>query len=246
MAPVPVHAESTTADQSYFFSDLNSYFTAPSRWDREDWIKFGVITGSVVLISEKLDDHWKAEMTGKDHPVYYNKIADLGTAWGDLRLSGPFMLGVYGYGEWSHNDKYIYASHDMLQSVVYTGLMTQVLKEVFRRDRPNTAADEAGWFSHGSSFPSGHTSVAFAVSRSFLNSLNDPSLTTQILFYGLATTTAFARTYDNYHWLSDVVAGAALGIYTADFVTAQNKKHREQYTFVPYLGNRTLGFYMNW
>jgi len=134
------------------------------------------------------------------------------------------MLGVYAYGQWTNDNRYINAGYDMFESVAYAGAMTQVLKHVFKRDRPNTAVDESSWFGSGSAFPSGHTAVAFAVSRSYLNSHEAPSMGTQIFFYGLATSTALSRTYGNYHWASDVVAAAVLGIYTADFVSAQNKK----------------------
>jgi membrane-associated phospholipid phosphatase len=36
--------------------------------------------------------------------------------------------------------------------------------------------------------------------------------------YGVGGVTAYARVHDNVHWLSDVVAGAALGFATAHFV----------------------------
>jgi len=240
------HAESPPADESYFFSDLGKYFTAPTRWGGEEWTTFGLSVGGIYLSAELLDDKWKDEMANEDHPSYYNTIDSIGNAWGDLRLSGPFMLGVYGYGRWADDPRYVNASKDMLQSVVYTGAMTQVLKQVFKRNRPNVATDESGWFGDGSSFPSGHTSVAFAVSRSFLNSLENPSLATKALFYGLATSTALARTYDNMHWASDVIAGAVLGIYTADFVTEQNKRHRKDYEITPIIGTNMIGFQMRW
>lgn len=245
--PVFTYADPVvTGSQNHFFGDLGTYFTAPVRWDSSDWSRFGLIAGGIYIASETLDDYWKDEMINESHPLYYKNIDKIGDAWGDGRLSGPFILGVYGVGLFTDNEKYIDASHDMLQSVVYTGLMTQVLKQVFRRDRPNAAVDESGWFRSGVSFPSGHTSTAFAVSRSYLNSLENPSLGQQLLFYGLATATALARTYDNAHWASDTIAGAVLGIYTADFVSARNKMYRHKYSIYPDIENRTIGFLMRW
>lgn len=232
--------------ESHFWGDLSTYFTAPVRWDASDWTKFGLITGSIYIASETLDDYWKSEMVNEHHPLYYKSLDKIGDAWGDGRLSGPFILGVYGYGMYTNNNHYKQASLDMLQSVLYTGLMTQVLKQVFRRDRPNAAVDESGWFGRGVSFPSGHTSTAFAISQSYLNSQDNPGLGQRVLFYGLAATTAFARTCDNMHWASDTIAGALLGIYTADFVSAQNKKYRHKHKLLPYINNRTIGFQMSW
>ncbi|MBI3772126.1 MAG: phosphatase PAP2 family protein [Gammaproteobacteria bacterium] len=246
MLPSIALGQHTSSDENYFFSDLGDYFTAPTHWNSDDWMTLGLIAGGTIVVAETLDDRWKDEMTTNSHPYYHKKIDQVGDAWGDLRLSGPFILGVYGYGRWKQDDQYIYASHNMVQSVVYTGAMTLVLKSVFHRDRPNETSDESGWFKNGSSFPSGHVSTAFAVSRSYLNSLENPSVATQALFYGLATSTGLARTYDNKHWASDVIAGALLGIYTADFVCDRNKKHRTNIAYSPYVGADSAGLQVNW
>lgn len=67
------------------------------------------------------------------------------------------------------------------------------------------------------------------------------------LFYGLATTTAFARTRDNKHWTSDVVGGALLGIYTADFVDEQHRKrHNNGIAYAPYVDAETVGIQVRW
>jgi len=127
--------DSTDRVDSSFFPELGEYFTAPTRWDSEDWLKASLITGGILLISEKYDDKWKQEMIGEDHPYYYHAIDKVGKAWGDMRLSGPFMLGVYAYGQWTNDNRYINAGYDIFESVAYAGAMTQVLKHVFKRDR---------------------------------------------------------------------------------------------------------------
>jgi hypothetical protein len=236
-------------DISYFSSGLGDYLSAPARWDGHDWLEFGAISGSILFVSEQQDDKWKREMVSEDHPYYEKNISRIGNQWGDLTLSGPFMLGVYGYGRWNNDTTYLNASYNMVQSAAYTGVMTTLLKNLFNRDRPCEAEDESGWFMNGKTFPSGHTSLAFAVSRSYLNSLDSPSIATQALFYGLATSTAFARTYDNKHWVSDVVAGALLGIYTADFVRDQrNKKHygNDDISYTPYVWGDGIGIKISW
>jgi membrane-associated phospholipid phosphatase len=50
----------------------------------------------------------------------------------------------------------------------------------------------------------------------------------RILGYGVAGGTAYVRVKNNVHWLSDTVAGAALGIATARFVlNRENGSHAE-------------------
>ncbi len=234
----------------YLVTGLSDYVSAPLRWDGGDWLTFGAISGGILLTAEYLDDRWKQDMVSENHPSYNRDVARIGNQWGDLRLSGPVMLGVYGYGYWSDNSTYLNASYNMAQAAAYTGVMTTALKMVFRRDRPSESVDESGWFKGGSAFPSGHTSLAFAVSRAYLNSLDTPSIPTQVLFYGLATSTAFARTYDNKHWASDVVAGALLGIYTADFVrdnnNSRNKNKNSDVSYVPYIWKNQIGLQVSW
>ena len=244
--PEITYADSDHESETHYISDLEKYLTAPTRWDRENWAEFGLITGGIYITSEMLDDHWKDEMVNESHPYYYKGIDKIGDAWGDGRLSGTFLLGLYSYGRLTNDNHYISTSQNMLQTVVYTAITTQVIKRVFRRDRPNAADDEAGWFGEGVSFPSGHTSNAFAVTQSFLNSMDEPSIGTQILFYGLATSTALARTYDNAHWATDTIAGALLGIYTANYVSAQNRDQRNKRSIIPYIGTNTIGFNMSW
>lgn len=244
--PATALAQPPSDGDSHFMSDLGDYITASARWDREDWLKLGAITGGLMILSEAVDDNWKREMISEEHPAYYDRLTRLGNDWGTLNLAAPFMLGVYGYGYLNHDATYLDAGYDMFQAGVYTAISTTALKRLFHRDRPNAALDESGWFRDGRSFPSGHTSFAFAISRAFLNSLDDPSIATQALFYGLATTTAFARTHDNKHWASDVVAGALLGIYTADFVAGQHEKRRGSVAYAPYADAETLGIRLSW
>lgn len=243
--PIAVGQEPASND-GYFLRDMGKYFSAPTRWNGDEWIKFGMIAGGTIVVAEGYDDTWKKEMTTEKYPDYFKQIDNFGETWGNLSLSGAFMLGVYGYGRWNNDAQYLRASHNMLQSVVYTGAMTTVLKLAFQRDRPNVSNNDPGWFNSGKSFPSGHTGVAFSVSHAYLNSLENPTIATQVLYYGLATSTAWARTFENKHWASDVLAGALIGIYTADFVSDQNKKHWNHTSYMPYMNGETIGLLVRW
>ena len=96
--PEITYADSDHESETHYISDLEKYLTAPTRWDRENWAEFGLITGGIYITSEMLDDHWKDEMVNESHPYYYKGIDKIGDAWGDGRLSGTFLLGLYGYG----------------------------------------------------------------------------------------------------------------------------------------------------
>ena len=79
-----------------------------------------------------------------------------------------------------------------------------VLKKVFKTLRPDG--------SDLKSFPSGHTMVTFTGAE--LMRL-DYGPWWGAAFYGLACGTAVERLYADRHWLSDVLAGAGLGILSA-------------------------------
>jgi membrane-associated phospholipid phosphatase len=54
--------------------------------------------------------------------------------------------------------------------------------------------------------------------------------------YGLATLVGLSRIYDNAHWASDVMAGAAIGFLSAKAMTALYKFAGKKITFLPQAG----------
>jgi membrane-associated phospholipid phosphatase len=86
-------------------------------------------------------------------------------------------------------------------SLATVGLVTALMKVTVGRERPNGRGYQ--------SFPSGHTSISFGVaevvSTLYGNWWGMP-------FYGAALITGISRIHDNKHYLSDVMAGAGLGV----------------------------------
>jgi membrane-associated phospholipid phosphatase len=62
------------------------------------------------------------------------------------------------------------------------------------------------------SFPSGHAAQAFAAAEFMRMEYKDVSPWYGIAGYAMATATGALRMYNNKHWMSDVVAGAGVGI----------------------------------
>lgn len=62
------------------------------------------------------------------------------------------------------------------------------------------------------SFPSGHTAEAFASAEFMRQEYKDVSPWYGVAGYAMAATTGYLRMYNNKHWLSDVAAGAGIGI----------------------------------
>ena len=98
-------------------------------------------------------------------------------------------------------------------SVTASGLATQVIKHLVGRPRPRLGMDTswlAGptWVSDWHSFPSGHTSTSVALACVLAAKFPDKAW----LFYGLAALVGVGRVLSGSHYVSDVMAGALLGL----------------------------------
>jgi len=132
--------------------------------------------------------------------------------FGDLRGVGPALLGAFAFGWVTHRPAVTAASVRIGLSVFAAGAASEAVKLASGRSRPDRAPGDPDDFSpfHGAdSFPSGHTTVMFA----FASALTTESTSRWVpwVAYPAAAVVGAARIADDRHWLSDVVAGAALG-----------------------------------
>lgn len=104
----------------------------------------------------------------------------------------------------------------MFFALLGSGLLLRVLKWAFGRQRPHRSETfdplvfqpfTHDWYFH--SMPSGHTQVLFASAASF--ALLWPRGAG--LFYLLAAVLSFTRVMTHQHFVSDVIAGALVGVY---------------------------------
>jgi len=99
----------------------------------------------------------------------------------------------------------------------YAGLLEFTLKHLVGRPRPDAALAATAallgpsWTHDVDSFPSGHATSVFAVAAVF--GAYYPRL--RLPLYGLAAAIALGRVYLERHYISDVVAGAAIGMAVA-------------------------------
>ena len=114
----------------------------------------------------------------------------------------------------------------MLEAAGLSSVTAYALKYAGGRERPDQTSDPNQWRkSGGNSFPSVHATAAFAVGTVLAESGNDEyRWVRRFLGYGLGAATSYERLKHNAHWLSDTVAGAALGIASAHF--AMNSRER--------------------
>ena len=226
--PPAVRADTPGAGTA--LEDVKLYFTAPLRWDEEDWLYFG---GTLALIgaSHELDQRVRAHFaTGS------NAILNGGEDKNSVRDALPALAIIAGTGAYvgliGDSDGY-----RETWSLVEAGVLSTATGEIFSyaagRERPDGTTSPNQWRQGGDSFPSVHASAAFAIGTVFAESGNDEyRWIRRIIGYGIAGATAYIRVRENVHWLSDSVAGSALGIATARFVL--NRQDTESHASVQF------------
>jgi membrane-associated phospholipid phosphatase len=160
---------------------------------------------------------------GVQRSVLFSNAANVFNAYGS---PGVFAgtAALYAAGWATRRPKVARLGLRAGETILLSGIVTGGLKGIAGRARPYASAQRPGdWrlFSGvrdgaRQSFPSGHTTAAFAFAAAMdreyrvsgLRSANwvGPAL------YGAATLTGLARMHADKHWASDVVMGAGVGI----------------------------------
>lgn len=122
-------------------------------------------------------------------------------------------------------------------SLLVNSIITDQLKTTFQRHRPNTGDpyNSFDWRDGprvNRSFPSAHTSNAFTTATVFATLYKDEKWVPP-LAYSLATLVGLSRIYNNVHWTSDVLAGAAVGFLSAKSMIAAYRIAGKKFSFLP-------------
>jgi membrane-associated phospholipid phosphatase len=196
------------------WQDTKLYFTAPIRWDSQDWLIFGG-TVAAVAASHELDAKVRDHFAGKS-PVLDGKDKH---STRDAIPAAALVAGTFGLALAANSPDGRNEAYRMLEAAALSGVTAEALKFAAGRSRPNETLRVDDWRSGGGSFPSLHATAAWAIGTVFAESGSDDyRWTRRILGYGVASFTAYERLHGNAHWFSDVVAGSAVGLYTGVFV----------------------------
>jgi membrane-associated phospholipid phosphatase len=174
---------------------------------RENLLWVGIGTG-LSLAAHPLDPHANDALSGNTLNKVFAPGAVLGQSYTLLGIAST----VYAVGRINGEPTVSHTGMDLIRSVAVAEFMTESLKYTVRRERP----DGSG----ANSFPSGHAAdtmaFATALERHFGWRYAVPA-------YVVASYVAMSRLHDNVHYLSDVTAGAAVGIIAGRTVTRHGR-----------------------
>jgi membrane-associated phospholipid phosphatase len=177
------------------------------------WWQGAVVLGGLSALM--LLDHPAQDFAQDNRSTHSNDVAGALRHFGQPEVFGTVTLGLLGAGLISGNDEVTRAGGRLAATLALAGVASTGLKFAMGRPRPNESSDVDGFepFSGQDAMPSGHTTVAFALATALADDIH--RTWASVGLYTLATGVGWSRMNDNKHWLSDVAAGAVLGITSA-------------------------------
>ncbi|HET9986278.1 MAG TPA: phosphatase PAP2 family protein [Longimicrobiales bacterium] len=152
-------------------------------------------------------------------------------------------VGLYGLGRLTHNVRMTRLAVHGSEAMLLGTAATSTIKLLAGRGRPYFDPNNNFDFGFGrglkgtkyQSFPSGHATTAFSVAAAATAEFShwvkesgwpqEYKLLVGGVLFGGASMVGVSRIYNNYHWASDVVTGAAIGTFSGIKIVRYNYRH---------------------
>lgn len=222
----------TDNDFEKFFKVGGDILTQPANFISDDWIKLSLtfgITGLSTLIDKDIKEFSQSSKSDFSDDLFtIDKYYHIES----MILS---IIAIYGYGVLADNENFKNLGLKLSESTFYSGVINLSTRYLIGRERPYISGVQYNFkpldFSWGySSFPSAHATLSFAFST--VMAYEYENFFWKFGWYSLAGLVSYARIYNNQHWLSDVLMGAALGYFAGEFVN-NHKSNQNKNKFEP-------------
>lgn len=213
--------------------DLGDEISVPVTTDAKYVLAAGtVLTVTLVIFEDSVIDPFQQKQTR-------NKTLGESSRWGDWMgqlIPNALYMGWMGVAGYNGNPEGYRRAIGMFKATAYSTSVTTLLKYTVREPRPI----DSSW---KNSFPSGHTTSAFAFSGYVMAEheywIGIPALL-------VSTFIGYSRINDNMHWLHDVTAGATIGWVYGWGISKLQKKQQEKVSdspsfVMPILDSKTVG-----
>jgi membrane-associated phospholipid phosphatase len=199
--------------------DQKDIFTSPFRMNRTNakwWLLSGAVTAGLIAS----DHHIANSLENSNGQVQWGgRISQIGAAYTLV----PLVAGYYVFGVVTDHAKAreigVLGTESLLDSLIVAG----VLKEVFRRNRPDES-DPGEFWGGGRSFPSGHAIQVWSIASLVSHEYHHQPIVA-IAVYSLAGIVSAARIAAQKHFASDVFVGGAMGWFIGRYVYDTHMSH---------------------
>ncbi|MFA6583889.1 MAG: phosphatase PAP2 family protein [Elusimicrobiaceae bacterium] len=215
--------------------DLVEMPQKPLHWDKNDWaIAGGIVGGSLLAftIDDIVRQNLKTQRSG-----FFTSLSDITTHWGDWKQQIPIFAGTYIVALATKDATLHKIVADGIEASVFAaGIINPILVYATGRDLPN-ANENAMTFKPMTpgrySFPSGHTTAAFALSTVIDQNLRAKFGYWQTpIVYAMAAGCGISRVYDHTHYVSEVIFGAGVGWAVGYWISNKPRNQDEQTVFI--------------
>jgi membrane-associated phospholipid phosphatase len=210
----PIPSSDSASNKSILFKAL------PGDVVRSQWIKGAIIPAGLILagaITLMPDSH-----TLLSKYTIHNKVKsftpDFHSSLDNYMQYAP-LAAVFGLKAGG-----VKSRSDFVNQIVITA-KAELLMTVIVRGMKRTIPSERPSGSGMNSMPSGHTAQAFVSATILDMEYRNTSPWISVGGYAVATTTAIYRMANNRHWISDVLIGAGIGIFSTKIVYYTHRYH---------------------
>jgi membrane-associated phospholipid phosphatase len=161
-----------------------------------------ILAGSIGLMTN--NENWL------DHRIQQKVVNEWNTPFKSYSVDN-YLLAVPALSVYGLNLIGIKGKHQFMDRTLILGISTvaslgfvTILKPLTSNMRPDDTTYD--------SWPSGHTTLAFAGAEFMRMEFKERSPWYGIAAYGVATSVGVLRVYNNRHWITDVLAGAGFGV----------------------------------
>jgi len=206
---------------------------------RESRLPVGLVLGSVLIMNItgfKVNLQNKLNWNNDLKPDYIDLGDDIVRY---IPTIAAYTLSVFGL---KSKHRFVDRTVIFAASFIASDFVVRNMKDITKSIRPGRDSNSTDY-----SLPSQHTAMAF-VAASFLDhELGYVSPWISVCGYTLASYVGYARVARNRHWASDVLLGAAVGIFTTNAIywayDGIMKILPKNFTMVPLIDNQQKGLY---
>lgn len=194
-----------------FLLDQKGMWTSPAhlRFSDATWlVPLGGMTAALFSTDSDVSRHLNQDPNTLHR---YQQVSNYGIAAMAGAGAGLYLLGLARHDGHARETGFLAG-----EAAVDSLLATEAIKYATRRERPYVDNANGNFWRGGDSFPSEHSTAAWAIAGVIAHEYPGP--VPKLAAYGLATAISVSRINGRQHFPSDVLVGSALGFLAAQYV----------------------------